>query len=178
MSKKVRRAAVDQVLVVLGIIMTAVFIIVGSLAWYGASFAKEYVRTELAAQKIYFPEKGSPAFSPEDYPDIQQYAGMQVDDGIKAKAYAEGYIGRHLKKVANGKTYSEVSAEFMKDRSNQELAQQRQTLFMGETLRGMLLGSGYAFWTFGQIAEYLALASFAGAAVMAVLVLLGLRRLK
>jgi hypothetical protein len=51
-------------------------------------------------------------------------------------------------------------------------------LFQGETLRGLLLGSGYAYWTFGMIALYAALAVFAGAAVTLVLVLLGLRQIK
>jgi len=41
----------------------------------------------------------------------------------------------------------------------------------------LLLGDGYAYWTFGQIAQYAAVTAFAGAAVMAVLVLLGLRHM-
>jgi hypothetical protein len=148
-------------------------ILVGSLAWYGAGFAKNQVRTELSAQKIYFPQAGAPGFSAEEYPELQKYAGQMVDDGVKARAYANGYIGRHLKKIADGKTYSEVSALAMKDPTSAQLQQQRQSLFMGETLRGLLLGSGYAYWTFGTIAEYAALASFGGAALSILLVLFG-----
>jgi len=66
----------------------------------------------------------------------------------------------------------------MKDPTNQKLQQQKQTLFQGETLRGLLLGDGYAYWTFGQVAQYAAIASFVGAGTMAVLVLLGVRHLK
>jgi hypothetical protein len=109
---------------------------------------------------------------------LQKYAGQQVDNGVKAKAYANGFIGRHLDKVAGGKTYSEVSTAALQDPTNTALQQQKQVLFQGETLRGLLLGDGYAYWTFGMIAYYAALASFAGAAVMAMLVLLGLRRIK
>jgi hypothetical protein len=68
---------------------------------------------------------------------------------------------------------SEVSEAAMADPTNEKLAAQKATLFQGETLRGMLLGTGYAFWTFGMIAKYVAIAAFVGAVVMAVLVLLG-----
>jgi hypothetical protein len=54
------------------------------------------------------------------------------------------------------------------------VAQTRQTLFMGETLRGLLLNA-YAFWKIGQIALWAATASFAGAALMLVLSALGFR---
>jgi hypothetical protein len=41
----------------------------------------------------------------------------------------------------------------------------------------LLLGSGYAYWTFGMIAKFVAIAAFVGAGVMAVLVWLGLLHL-
>jgi hypothetical protein len=66
----------------------------------------------------------------------------------------------------------------MEDPTNQTLQKQKATLFQGETLRGLLLGTGYAYWTFGIIAGYAAVAMFAGAAVMAVLVALGFSRIK
>jgi hypothetical protein len=50
-------------------------------------------------------------------------------------------------------------------------------LFQGETLRGLLLGSGYAYWTFGMIAKFVAIAAFIGAGGMAILVWLGLAHL-
>lgn len=49
----------------------------------------------------------------------------------------------------------------------------RDTLFKGETLRGLLL-SAYAWATVGQIAGYAAIGAFVAAAAMAVLVALGL----
>ena len=174
---KLERKAIDKVFILLGIAATGMLLVAGSMAWYGYKFATNSVRTELAAQKVYFPAKGSPGLDPKEFPDLQQYAGQLVDDGPKAKAYANGFIGRHLEKVADGKTYSEVSALAMKDPTNTKLQQQKQTLFQGETLRGLLLGDGYAYWTFGMLALYASIASFAGAAVMGVLVLLGLRHL-
>ena len=174
---RTERKAIDKVFILLGIAATVMLVVAGSMAWYGYKFATNSVRTELAAQKVYFPAKGSPGLDPKEFPDLQQYAGQLVDNGPKAKAYANGFIGRHLEKVADGKTYSEVSALAMKDPTNTKLQQQKQTLFQGETLRGLLLGDGYAYWTFGILALYASIASFAGAAVMGILVLLGLRHL-
>lgn len=138
---------------------------ISALAWWTHSFTDNMVRTELAAQKIYFPEAGSPGFSAEEYPDIQQYAGQLVDTGEEAKAYANGYIKRHLQKIADGKTYSEVSAEQRKDPDNPALAAQKQSLFQGETLRGILLGNGYAFGTISEIAKIVSLIAAAASVV-------------
>lgn len=172
------RRTIDKVFVLLGIVTAVVLVLFGLLATYAANFAKDTVRDELVSQKIYFPPKGSPALDPAEFPGLQQYAGQQVDNGVKAKAYANEFIGVHLEKVAGGKTYSEVSALAMKDPTNATLQQQKTVLFQGETLRGLLLGDGYAYWTFGTIAETAATVAFAGAAIMLVLVLLGLARLK
>lgn len=175
---KADRKTIDVVFTLLGAALTLVLLVAGGFGLYAYHFATTNVKTELSAQKVYFPPKGSPAFSPEEYPDIQKYAGQLVDDGPKAKAYANDYIGHHLKKIAGGKTYAEVSAAALKDPDNQTLQQQKQTLFQGETLRGLLLGDGYAYWTFGMIALYASIAAFAGAVIMFVLVLLGLRRVR
>jgi hypothetical protein len=178
MAAKTERRAIDKVFILLGVMVTVVLLAASGVSWFGYKFATDNVRKELTAQKIFFPKKGSPSFDPKVYPDLQKYAGQQVDDGVKAKAYANGYIGRHLKNIADGKTYSEVSALAMKDPTNQTLQQQKATLFQGETLRGLLLSAGYVNWTFGMLALYVAIASLAGAAVMAVLVLLGLGHLR
>jgi hypothetical protein len=172
------RKAINKVFILLGV--TAMIVLLGAsgLAWYGYHFATSEVRSRLTEQKIYFPPKGSPSFSPSEFPDIQKYAGQLVDNGPKAKAYADGFINRHLQKIASGKTYSEVSTLAMQDPTNQTLQQQKATLFQGETLRGLLLGDGYAYWTFGMMALYASIAALAGAVVMAVLVLLGIRHLK
>lgn len=174
---KSNRKTIDTVFILLGMAITGVLVVAGCLALYGYHFATNEVTSQLSSQKIYFPEKGSPALDPEEFPTLQQYAGQLVDDGPKAKAYADDYIAVHLQKVAGGKTYAEVSAESLANPSDAKLQAQKQTLFQGETLRGLLLGDGYAYWTFGQIAGYAAIVSFVGAGVMTVLVLLGLRHL-
>ncbi len=174
---KANRKTIDAVFILLGVASVAVLVVIGSLSWWGYKFATTSVKNELSAQKIYFPPAGSPALDPAEFPGLQKYAGQQVNDGPKAKAYANEFIGKHLENIAGGKTYAEISSEALKDPTNQKLQQQKQTLFQGETLRGLLLGDGYAYWTFGQLAQYAAIAAFIGAGVMAALVWLGLMHL-
>jgi hypothetical protein len=107
----------------------------GALALVGGEYARSVVHDQLTPQKITFPaDKESGLFD-----DLKQYAGQTVDDGTKAKAYANQYINRHLAEVADGKTYAEVSALAMADPKDETLAGQKATLFQGETLRGLLL---------------------------------------
>jgi len=171
---KQQRQIIDSVFILIGTVMTIALLAVGGLSWWAYRFATTSVHSELVAQKIYFPPKGSPALDPTEFPDLQQYAGQQVDNGPKAKAYANGFINRHLQKVADGKTYAEVSTLAQQDPTSTQLQQEKQTLFQGETLRGLLLGDGYSYWTFGTIAKYAALVSFVSAGAMAILVWLGM----
>ncbi len=180
MARNTERKAIDKVFILLGTAMTAVLLVVGGLAWYGYHFATNQVKTELSAQKIFFPPKGSPAITSlpaSDQQEMNKYAGQQLTDGQQAKVYANNFISVHLQEVAGGKTYAEVSTAALKDPTNTKLQGQKATLFQGETLRGLLLGSGYAYWTFGMIAKYVAIVSFVGAGIMAVLVWLGLLHL-
>ena len=124
----------------------------GFLFW-GNGFVGGMVHDELVAQKIYFPAKGSPALNPKEFPDLQQYAGQQVDNGTKAQAYANHFIARHLKTIGGGKTYSQVSAAALADPTNAKLAAQANTLFKGETLRGLLLNA-YGWSQVGFYAGY------------------------
>jgi hypothetical protein len=158
-------------LVIIGSILFLVLTIGGGLLLWGSHFANNMVHDQLSEQKISFPPAGSPALDPKTYPGLQQYAGQAVDNGPKAKAYANEFIKVHLKEVADGKTYSEVSALSRENPNDEALAGQTQTLFRGETLRGLLL---YAWgWSVvGAIAYWVGLAALAGAlAVLAALVL-------
>lgn len=167
---------VKKVFMYLSVVVALLLFIVGGLALWAHNFTSNMVKNELTAQKIYFPEKGNPALDPAIYPDLQQYAGQLVDTPEKARAYADGYIGRHLSKVANGKVYAEVSTAATKDPDNQKLQQQKQALFQGETLRAMLMTSGYGFGTAGAIAGIFAYAAFiAGGAALLLAVLLKIR---
>lgn len=145
------------------LVLSVALVAVASLALWGSTFATGFVRDQLAAQKIYFPEKDE---LEKDNPALVKYAGQQVDSAAEAKAYSD-YIGGHLKNIAGGKTYSEVSSEYQKDRTNQTLASQRQSLFMGEVLRGTLLNA-WGWGLVGSIAFYAAIALYIGAAGTAV----------
>jgi hypothetical protein len=163
---KAQTHVVNKVYMTLSVIVAVLLLFIGGLASWASSFTTNMVRTELAAQKVYFPKLGDPSFAPATYPDLQQYAGQLVDNAPAAKAYANGFIGRHLAEVAGGKVYSEVSALAMKDPTNATLAKQKATLFQGDTLRGLLLGDGYAYGTIGHIAGVAAHIAFVGSAVM------------
>lgn len=164
--------------VLVEVILAVAIAVGGALLLWGSMFADDMVHDQLSAQKISFPQQGDPQFSPEDYPTLQQYAGQQVDDGAKAKAYANDYIGAHLKEINEGKTYSETSAESRAaaaaakkateagtpdpalDAKAKELAGKTDSLFRGETLRGLLLYA-WGWWLIGQIAFWVAIFLFA-----------------
>jgi hypothetical protein len=147
------------------------------LVW-GYNFANNSVHDQLAAQQIYFPAAGSKALaSPEIGPFLNQYAGQQLTTGAQAEAYADHFIAVHLSEVAGGKTYAQVSTLAQADPTNATLQAQVNTLFKGETLRGMLLNA-YAFWQLGQIALYAAIAAFTGALLMLILTVLGFLHLR
>jgi len=139
---------------------------VGSgLLFYGSHFGLNMVHSQLNAQAISFPPKGSPALDPKEFPGLQQYAGQKVDSGPKAKAYANEFINVHLAAVAGGQTYSQVSAKAQAAPTDTKLAGQVATLFKGETLRGLLL---YAWgWSVvSTIALYAAIGAAIGFVIM------------
>jgi hypothetical protein len=104
---------------------------------------------------------------------MKQYAGEQLTTGPQAKVYADSFIANHLQKIGGGKTYAELSTQLQADPNNTQLAKTVQTMFQGETLRGLLLSS-YAFWTLGSIAGWGALAAFIGAGLLLILAIFGL----
>jgi hypothetical protein len=141
-------------------------LIVGVLAIIGGNYDKQVVRDQLTPQNISFPEKGSP----ELLPAVEQYAGQQVVNGEQAKAYANDYIGAHLEEIAGGKSYSEVSTAARADPKNAELAEQKASLFQGETLRGLLLNA----WGWSVVGTIATLAGFVLLGLGAILLLLPL----
>jgi hypothetical protein len=118
-------------------VTAAGMMVIGVLALVGGNYANDVVHDQLTPQKISFPAADSPAL----LPGIKQYAGQQVTDGGQAKAYANDFIGAHLKEIAGGKTYAEVSTAALADPKNEKLAAQKASLFQGETLRGLLLNA-------------------------------------
>jgi hypothetical protein len=168
-----RRRTFDFIATAIGGALTIMLLVAGGLAMWGYTFANNNVHDQLAAQQIYFPEKGSDALkSPEIGPYLNQYAGQQMTTGEQAKAYADHFIAVHLKEVADGKTYAQVSTEAQANPKDTALAAKANTLFKGEALRSMLL-QAYAFWKIGQIALWAGIASFILAGIMLLLTVVG-----
>jgi hypothetical protein len=121
-------------------------IVVGVLAVIGGHYDKQVVRDQLAPQKISFPK-------PATNPGLAGEAGKQVLTGAQAKLYAQKQIGVDLTKVAGGKTYSQVSDEWIAGgMKSTKLAGERTTLFMGATLNGLLLNA-WGWSVIGSIAS-------------------------
>lgn len=186
---ELHRSTIDRVLIGFGAITAVVLVAAGGLLLWGASFSNDYVHDELSSQNVFFPSED--ALREEGRDDLVKYAGEQVTTGAQAEAYAS-YIDGHLEGIAGGKTYSEIDdrgaaaavaaakeagapadeiAELQA--TADQLKAQRDTLFKGETLRGLLLSS-YAWSTIGMIAGIAAWVAFGAAALMIVLVVMGL----
>ena len=174
------RSSFDKLISWTGIVVAGVLLVAGGLLVWASSFATSNVHDQLAAQQIKMPVAAALA-TPEMKDQLTQYAGQDLTTGAQAKAYADYYIQAHMNESSEGKTYSQVSGEYMAAmkadptaQATQDLGQLRQSLFMGTTLRGMLLNA-YAFATLGTIAMWAAIAAFIGAGVMFVLGFLGIR---
>jgi hypothetical protein len=189
-----KRRTFDRIVSFVGLGLSVFLFVAAALLNWGASFADESVATQLSQQKITMPDKDSAGFkalSEEAQTELAPFSNMPLTTGKQAQTYADFYIGSHLKGIAGGKVYSEVSgmalgaaAKSKADPTNAALAAetanlmgQRTTLFMGETLRGLLLYS-FAFWQIGQIAMYASWAAAAGGLLMLILTLLGFAHLR
>jgi hypothetical protein len=138
-------------------LMAALVIILGGASAFlinEGTFVNTTIHDQLAAQQIFFPPASAAvpggSLDPAVYPDLQQYAGQQVDSGVKAKAYAEGFLGHHLAMVANGKTYSQIDTKSGTAADIAKATAQKATLFQGETLKNMLLNA----WGWSMLATY------------------------
>jgi hypothetical protein len=121
-----------------------------------------------------------------------QYAGQPLTTGAQAECYANNFINVHLQGIAGGKTYAELGdvqtqlkaqiAQAQKDNSpnladlNKQLTganTNRETVFKGETLRGLLLTS-FGFSQFGEKAAQAATVAYLAAGLLMILALFGI----
>ena len=176
------RSAFDKLISGAGLALAITLIAAGGLLTWAHTFVADQVHDQLVMQDITMPAADQLGDLPaKDAAVMKKYAGSKLDSGPEAKAYADHYILVHMNGMAQGRTYSQVSGEFvtMSDEQKaspegQALGGLRQTLFMGNTLRGLLL-YGYAFATIGTIAGIAALVSLAAGILLLVLVGLGFR---
>ena len=170
-----RRKTFDVLAIVGGLVLTLVLAVGGGLLLWGHNVVNDQVHTQLAAQKIVFPAASSSAIKElpaTDATAMKVYAGQLMTNGAQARTYANDFIAVHLSKIGGGKTYSQLSAASMAQPNNTALAAQVQTVFKGETLRGLLLNA-YGWWQMGQLMLIGAWVAFGAAAALLILSVLG-----
>ncbi len=147
-----RRKTFDALLSAAGLVVATVLLAASGLLFWTTNFIDDNVRTQLVAQRIFFPVADSAALDdPAVKPYLLTYAGQQLSNGEQAKAYADHFIAVHLGELTGGQTYSELSVQAQKTPSDTALQQKVATVFRGETLRGLLLNA-YAFGKMAQVA--------------------------
>ncbi len=164
---------------VLARVFAVVLLLVGIGAIVGGNFAHSYVSDQLSQEKIEMPsEDGIAALeSTESQDKLRPWIGEALSTGPQAEAFANDYIWAHMMSASGGKTYEEVSGEytaaqrtmdadeFAKSEDMQKLGALRQTLFMGDSLRGMLLNA-YGWWFVGTLATWIGYAAIAAGVVL------------
>jgi hypothetical protein len=168
-----QRKSFDRMISWIGLTLTVLLVVAGSLLVWANHFVGNEVKTQLSQQQIFFPAKGSPAIAAPEYAAMTKYAGQQLTTGAQAETYADHFINNHLKEIGGGKTYAQLSTQAQADPTNVKLQATVATMFKGETLRGMLLNA-YAFGTMATIAGLAAIAAFVAAGVLLLLTGLGL----
>jgi hypothetical protein len=179
-----KRKNFDKLVTAIGFGITVILFVGAGLLNWGASFAQDSVKNQLDNQNISFP--AAEAMPEATKAQLAKWSQMKVTTGEMARDYSDLYIWEHMKgssiaAVGKPATYSEVSGMYMgltrggsTDTAQiEKLGALRETLFMGNTLRGMLL-TAYAFGTLGVLAGYGAIAALAGGVVMLLLSIAGL----
>ncbi len=181
-----KRRTLDVVFSVGGLLLAGLLLALGLVLQNQADFAKSYVKDQLSQQKITFTPVAGLAPEEKQATCLVKYASKPLTTGKQAECYANKYIGLHVTEVNGGKTYSETSgaaralqakadaavstapdapATVALESQAKALSGKVDTLFRGETLRGLLLTS-YGFSIFGERAQQAALVSFAAALVL------------
>jgi hypothetical protein len=182
----VRRRTLDIIFSVGGLVLAGLLLALGLVLQNQADFAKSYVKNQLTAQKITFTPVQGLSDEEKQANCLVENADDALTSGKQAECYANEYIGLHLTEVNDGKTYAETSGESRALAAEAEEAAAKapdapdtvalqaradeldgkvQTLFRGETLRGLLLTS-YGFSIFGERAQQAAIVAFAAALVL------------
>lgn len=181
---EMKRRTFDGIVTAVGFALAAFLFVAAGLLNWGATFANDSVKTQLENQNISFPAAETMPEATKDR--LAKWAEQKVTTGEMARDYSDLYIWEHMKASSIAVagvplTYSEASGKYMgmirggtgTPEEITQYADLRETLFMGNTLRGMLL-QAYAFGTLGVIAGYSAIAALAGGVLMLLLSIAGL----
>ena len=186
-----KRRTIDIMFSLGAVLLAGLLLIAGFVLTSNANFANDYVKNQLGQQNITF--KTADTLTEEERRSVclVKYAGQKLTTGKQAECYANEFIGLHLKSTADGKTYAELGAVQTDLRAKVAAAQksndpgladlqkqltevtaQRETVFKGETLRGLLLTS-YGFSEFGVKAGQAATVAYLAAGLLALLGMAG-----
>ena len=179
-----KRRTLDLSMSVGGTLLAGLAVVLGFLFQANADFATTYVRDQLSEQQISFPPLEALSEKEVGVACLVEFAGTTLDSGKKSECYANEYIGSHLEGIGAGETYAtlgtpqrELQAKVAdaKKANDPNLAAieadlakvtgERETMFKGETLRGLLLTT-YGFSVLGEKAELAALVAFFAAAIL------------
>jgi len=198
----VRRRTLDLIFAFGGLMVAGLLVVLAYALTTQQIFAVDYVKGELAAQKIVFAQASALTDSEKSWQAgsvcLTTYAGQTMETGEQAQCYAKYYIREHMNASAvtagfPGATYATLgsirtdltaqvtAAKAKGDTAAADAAQKkfdaatslRTTLQTGETLSGLLL----TVYGFSFIADKIAFAAniiYALAALMAVLSAAGL----
>lgn len=185
-----KRRTLDILFSTGGVLLAGLLLIAGIVLTSNANFANNYVRDQLSEQNITFTPVAELTDEEKTQACVVENAGKPLTTGKQAECYAN-LIGLHLEGIADGKTYADMGEPQTELRTKvadaqakndpaladlqQQLAQvtqQRETLFKGETLRGLLLTS-YGFSEFGVKAGQAAIVAFGGAGLLFLLAIAG-----
>ena len=186
-----KRRTLDFFFSIGGLGLAGLLLVIGVVLSSNADFSDDYVTDQLSAQKITFKTADKLTDEEKKAPCLVEYAGQRLTTGKQAECYANNFIGLHVKSTGGGRTYAELGdvqtglraqiadaqktgAPNLADLQKQlaDVTAQRETVFKGETLRGVLLTS-YGFSELGNKADQGATAIFAGAGLLLVLSILG-----
>ena len=171
------RSTLDKLISSTGLIIGIVLLAAAGMLVYASNFIHGQVHDNLVSEKIMFPSANDTSYTSlptTDKTALAPYVGQQLLTGKQAEVFANHYIAVHLQKIGGGKTYSELSAESIANPNDMALAGKVNTVFRGETLRGILLNA-YAFDTMASVARLAALGALIAGGVLAILALLGFK---
>jgi hypothetical protein len=190
-----KRRTLDVLFSVGGLVLAGLLLVLAVVMTSNASFSKNYVRDQLSQQQITFKTAATLTAEEKQSACLVKYAGLQLTTGKQAECYANDFIGLHVQSTAAGRTYS-TQGDFITGLKAQLAEAQkagspdaskiadlnaqittataaRETLFKGETLRGLLLTS-FGFSVFGVKGGQAATVAFIFAGLLALLSLAGL----
>src|SRR5262245_11896325 len=187
-----KRRTLDLIVSAGGLVLAGLLLVAGLVLTSNANFARTYVHDQLAAQKISFKTADTLTAEEKKQACLVTYAGQPLTSGTQAECYANNFINVHLQGIAGGKTYAELGdvqtqlraqiAQAQKDNAPNlaDLQKQltdttanRETVFKGETLRGLLLTS-FGFSQFGEKAAQAATVAYIAAGLLLILALFGI----